>query len=498
MTSGLIQKLFNILIGFVSRKIFIMYLGIEYLGINGLFTEILSFLSLAELGIGSAITVYLYKPLAEHDEEKIGIYMQFYRKSYFVIGCVVLAIGLALIPFLPKMVNFEQNVEVNLYLVYLLFLANSVFSYWFFAYKTSLLEADQKGYVINNITTFFSSFASIAKCIIIIYFRKFELALSLELAIGIVKNIYIGKKADQRYPVICKGTKHRLDGTFANRMFCDVKGLVLHNIAVKLYSATDNIIISTIFGTTYVGLCDNYSMVINYIAVIVAMLTASLGAAIGNLNAEEGVERRYSVFRELDFANFWLCCFCSVCLGQLLTPFITLVFGNNLSVSDGIVFCIVINFFISTARNVADSFKASMGLLREGGHIALAGGIANVVLSVVLAKRIGLIGVFLATIITKFFSLFLMSGWFVLEKGFRMPSKLYMLELFKRTGIVCSLLATVKICCRSIPSTWGGLLIQGVVCIIIPNICIIAIYFRRKEFRQVLRRIMQICKIIKL
>lgn len=499
MTSGVVQRLINILIGFGSRKIFIVFLGIEYLGINGLFTNILSFLSLAELGIGSAITVYLYKPLAEHDEEKIGMYMRFYKKCYFIIGCVVLVIGLSLIPFLPRLVNFEQSIDINLYTVYLLFLANSVCSYWFFAYKSSLLNADQKGYIINNITTICSTLSSILKCIIIIVFRKFELALATELAVGIGQNILIALKTDHMYPVIKKRCEKQLDNSLVRKMFQDVKGLAIQNIAVNLFAATDNIIISITLGTVYVGLCDNYKMIINYIAVIVAMMTASLSAGIGNLIAKESKERQIRVFMELDFGCFWICSFCSVCLGQLLTPFIQLVFGENLIVSKTIVVLMSIDFYISISRNISSAFKTSMGLLKEGCYLALLGGSLNVILSVLWAKSIGLQGVFWATVVTKFLLLFLPTGWYVFKDGFCCSQWKYIWIQIKRTLLTIFLIMLVKGCCDFWKTnTWLSFIVQGIFCVIIPNVVIVMFFWKKAEFQAVIARIKNLKQVLKM
>ena len=150
IVTGVIQKLSAIFIAFFSQWVFIHYLGMEYVSVDGLFSSVLTFLSLAELGVGSAITVYLYKPLAEKDTRAIQSYMHFYKKCYRVIGWVILLLGLCLVPVLNRLVNFDNAPPINLYLVYLLFLFNSVSSYWFFAYKSSIISADQKGYLINR------------------------------------------------------------------------------------------------------------------------------------------------------------------------------------------------------------------------------------------------------------------------------------------------------------------------------------------------------------
>lgn len=184
IVTGVIQKLSAIFIAFFSQWVFIHYLGMEYVSVDGLFSSVLTFLSLAELGVGSAITVYLYKPLAEKDTRAIQSYMHFYKKCYRVIGWVILLLGLCLVPVLNRLVNFDNAPPINLYLVYLLFLFNSVSSYWFFAYKSSIISADQKGYLINNLNTVFTVAASLGKCAVVLLTRNFVAALVTELVIG--------------------------------------------------------------------------------------------------------------------------------------------------------------------------------------------------------------------------------------------------------------------------------------------------------------------------
>lgn len=491
MVTGVGQKLVNMAIGFISRKIFIVYLGMAYVGLNALFSNVLSLLSLAELGLGSAITVYLYKPLAGKDEEEIRTYMHFYKKCYRYIGAAILVMGLCLVPALPYMVNFDnsETPDVNLYLVYLLFLANSVASYWFFAYKSSILTADQKGYHVNNLTTLYSALASIAKCLVVVLTRKFILALITELALGILKNIMIARKADQLYPFLKEPGAKPVPPPVLKKMFRDVRALFLSNVSFKLFSATDNLIISAVLTTTLVGYADNYTMIINYVVMVIAMVTASLTASIGNLNARESMERRMEVFRELDLANFWISSVSFVCLFCLLTPCVQLFFGMDKALSRSIVLFLSLHFYMGTANNILSSFKTTMGVLRQGCYLALFGGVLNILLTLWLASTMGLPGVYLATILSEIFTTFFPVGYYTFRDGFGLPSGKYLFTMAWRMLLTMGMGGFVYWLC-SLPGevTWGWFILQCGVCALVPNIILLVLFGRTQAFRDLLKR----------
>ncbi len=494
MLSGVGQKIISMLVGFGSRQIFIYFLGREFVGINGLFGKVLSFLSLAELGIGSAITVYLYKPLADKDESTVRTYMHFYQRCYRIIGWIVLAIGLCLVPFLPELVTFHGAPPVNLYVVYLLFLANAVASYWFFAYKTNILTADQKGYYVNNRESMFSMAASLLKCLVVILTRDFVLALATELAVDIVKNIAIARKADQLYPFLRQGRADPMPKEVLQKLFRDVRALFINNLSFKLLSAVDTIVISAVLSTALVANTDMYTMIINYVVMIIAMATVSLGASVGNLNARESLGKRLSVFRQLDLANFWVSSFSTVCLFQLLTPCVALLFreknGADLTVSMAVVACLVIRFYMGTVNNTLMTFKSAMGLLRQGCYLALFGGVLNVVLTLWMAKTLGLTGVFLSTVVSELCTTFFANGWYVFHDGFKLPFGPYLARMVGRMALTLAMALGVHWLCRPLAAiTWGNFILQCGICVVVPNVLLLAIFAKNPDFRALLARL---------
>ena len=497
MASGVGQKLVNMAIGFISRKIFIVYLGMAYVGINALFSNVLSLLSLAELGLGSAITVYLYKPLANKDEEEIRTYMHFYKKCYAYVGTAILVMGLCLVPLLPHIVNFDtsETPDVNLYMVYFLFLANSVASYWFFAYKASILTADQKAYHVNNLTTVYSAAASVAKCVVVVLTRKFILALITELSIGILKNIMIARKADELYPFLKKPGAKPVPKDVLNKMFKDVRALFLSTLSFKLFSVTDNLIISAVLTTTLVGYADNYTMIINYVVMIIAMVTASLTSSIGNLNAKEGLEKRLKVFRELDLANFWISSVSFVCLFCLLTPFIQLIFGMDKELQASVVLFLSLHFYMGTANNILSGFKTTMGVLRQGCYLALFGGVVNIILSFLFVCWMGLPGIYLATIVAEVFTTFFPVGYYTFHFGFKMPCKEYMLTMAGRMVLTLTMgMAVYGLCSLFGTVTWFNFVLRCGICALLPNLVLLVLFGKSEAFKGILQRVLHIVK----
>lgn len=492
MVSGTGQKFVNMAIGFISRKIFIVYLGMAYVGINALFSNVLSLLSLAELGLGSVVTVYLYKPLADKNEEEIRTYMQFYKKCYWYVGLAILLLGMCLVPFLPNMVNFDtaDTPDVNLYLVYFLFLANSVASYWFFAYKSSILFADQRGYMIYNIQTVYSALASIGKCVVVILTRRFILALTAELAIGILKNIMIARKADELYPFMNQRGAKPVPKQALQKMFRDVRAMFISNVSFKLFSATDNLIISAVLTTTLVGYADNYTMIINYIVMVIAAITASTTSSIGNLNASETTEHRLKVFQQMDFANFWISSFSFTSLLCLLTPCVQLFFGEDKALQASIVFFLSLHFYMGTANNILSSFKTTMGVLRQGCYLALGGGVINIILTLILARMMGLPGVYLATIISEAGTTFFPIGYYTFHDGFHLPWNGYVLKMVWRMLLTLFIGGgTYAVCSLFGPVTWFNFIVRMFICAIVPNLVLFILFGRSAEFEALLFRV---------
>jgi O-antigen/teichoic acid export membrane protein len=491
MTSG-IRQVLTLILTFVSRTVFIYILGAEYLGLNGLFSNILSLLSLSELGIGTAISFYLYKPLAEQNIERIKSLMQFYKKCYRVVGIAIIVIGCCLMPLLPKLVNFDQNVPENLYLVYFLYLINTAASYLFFAYKQALITANQEQYKIENVNIAFTFINCIADIVVLIVLKNYITYLVVRFLLVLLKNIIIAKKIDKEYPYICTKTNSGVTKKEIKIFFKDIWAVSLFRIGSTLFNATDNIIISMLLGTVVVGYYSNYYLIILQIISILMLIVRSFTAGIGNVVAKENREKQYVIFKQLDFAMYCITTVCTICLFQLLNSFIKLWVGSvseNYILSQTVVLCLCVSFYTDNTSQIMNAFREASGNFNTGKSLQLIGGIVNIILSVLLGKRYGLVGIFTATIISKGFVMipFIIGvSESVLKKGKHELLKDYIFKFIVMFGIM----ALVWLVCRYFHmGNIGYFIIECLFAIMIPIIVLYMIFRKTTEMESLKNRV---------
>lgn len=492
LTSGIAQFL-TLVLTFVSRTVFISVLGAEYLGLNGLFSNILSILSLSELGIGSAISFYLYKPLADKNVERVKSLIRFYKICYRIVGGVILVIGSCLLPILPKLVNFDVNVPVNLYLVYFLYLLNTAGSYLFFAYKQSLVLANQEQYKIEKINIVFTFINCFTDIVVLLIFRNYIIYLAIKFALVISKNLIIAKKIDKEYPFIKDKSVKPLTAGEIKGFLKDVGNISLFRIGSTLFNATDNIIISMLLGTTIVGYYSNYFMIIAQVTTVLAIIVRAFTAGIGNLIVTESKEIQYDIYKQLNFGVYFIVTIFTTCLFQLLNSFIKIWVGSfetNYVLSQSVVFCLCINFYFDNTTQVMNSFRETSGNFKTGRLLQLLGGILNIILSIVLGKKWGLVGIFVATILSKGLitvSPFLMG---VSRNVFGKGRFVLLVDYYKKMIVMLILLAIVWFTC--IYLHMNGIIyfiIECIIAIAFPTILLCIIYWKTSELKCLVNRV---------
>lgn len=420
--NGIISQVISVLANFTVRTIFLMHLSESYLGVNGVFTNILTMLSLAELGFGATIIYSMYKPIAENDKEKLKALMKLYKKVYLVIGLVIGIIGMSLIPFLDFFLKDKGDVN-NIILIYLLFLFNSVSSY-FFAYKRSILSADQKDYINSQYRYIFIIIKSILQIFIIIFFKSFIGYLLIQIFITLLENIFISIKVDKLYPFLKdKSNKYNLSKQELNRIKNDVKALFITKFGNVMLNGTDNIIISSYIGVRWVGLLSNYSMITGSLVMVLSQISAGITGSIGNFMAKESENDRYKLFKTIDMLNYLIYSFCSICLIILFNPFMELWIGDKYILSEKICIVIAVNFLINGVMSSWWVFRSTMGLFTQGKYRAIFTALINIIISIVLAKSLGLMGVLLGTTISRL----LVNAWYdpyiIYKYGFKKDCK---------------------------------------------------------------------------
>ncbi|MFZ3172011.1 MAG: hypothetical protein WA118_08535 [Carboxydocellales bacterium] len=467
--------------GFVVRTVFIATLGIEYLGVDGLFSNILTILSLTNLGFDTAIIYSLYKPLAENDQSSIIGLMKLYQKAYRIIGIVVLLLGLSLLPFLPSLINGKTYIS-NLELIYLLFLANSVVSY-FFVYKQSIIIADQKNHIISKIYSVFTVVSNLGQIILLILTKDYLAVLSSQIALKVLQNLYLSNKVDKLYPFLNEKNNIMLSEENKRKFFRNLYSLMIYRISGVVINGTDNIVIAKFVGLIWVGVCSNYLLIINTLNSFLSHIFYSITASIGNLNVKEDQEKKYLIFRIVNFSSFWIYGFCAVCLWSLINPFISLWLGQQYVLNKVIVFAIILNFYTTGMQNAATTFRDTTGLFKKAKHVPIIASVLNIVVSVILAKTIGIAGVFLGTVISRFCTYFWYDPYLIFNLVFHKQVKTYFFRYL--------LFGLLVIAAAFISDTIGSiqqnnviieLAIRGVLCLIIPNAIFLTVFRRSMEF----------------
>lgn len=403
---GYIGLFVQISLGFVSRTIFIKTLGVNYLGINGLYLNVLGVLSLAELGMGSAMNYSLYKPVALGDIDKIKSILNLFKNAYRIIALIVSFLGLLLVPFLKFIVKDPGNISVTeLTTFYLIFLFGTVSTY-FVAYKYSIVNAEQKNYVQTNIQTITSLISISAQIIILTIYKDFLLYLLTGAIIGLIQKISINSHLNKLYPYLLDKKTLKLPKEERNIIKKNIKALIYHKFGEISVYQTDNIIISSFINITTVGLISNYNLIIASVSNFINILFGSLVSTIGNIIAIENKEKQYFHFMTYRFLGFWIYGFASIAFLILLNPFIRLWIGEKMLINESVIYLIIINYYIVGHRQVIANFASAAGIFNEVKYISIFQGIINLVISIIMVKLIGLEGVFIGTLISGLFVTF--------------------------------------------------------------------------------------------
>lgn len=390
-----------LLLSFVARYFFTKYLSEDYLGANGLFTNILTLLSFAELGIGDAIVFSLYKPLANDDHNKINALLKLYKKCYLWISIVIAVAGLSLIPFLPVLTN--HSTLPNLALIYVLYLATTVISY-FYADCQSFLMADQKKYIVTNSKNVSLILQYLIQIIVLIITRNFIAYLSIQIFSQLAMNWYIKYYINKKYDYIDIKNAGSIEETDLKVLKKNVFALMFHKVGSILVDNTDNIIISSYIGLAIGGIYSNYLLFITALTSIFVYVSGAAYASVGNLCALiDDAEYKYKVFKKLDFFNYMIYGISSICLFAVLTPCVEIISNGGGTLGFATLATIIINFLLNGMRVAINQFKNASGLFWNDRMKPILESIVNLVLSIALVKVMGLFGVLFATVITRVF-----------------------------------------------------------------------------------------------
>ncbi len=483
-TASLATQLLMIVLNFVSRTVFIRTLGVEYLGVNGLFSNVLNILSFAELGIGNAIIFSLYKPLAENNEERLCSLMQLYKKFYLVISGVVMIIGLAIIPFLGIVIKGKPNIEENLIIIYLFYLLDTALSY-LYIYKQSIITADQKQYVVTTILTLASVLRITGQIVVLYLTRNFILFLLINLVFRVAGNVYCSHVADKRYPFI-KNKSTPLPKEDTRKIITDVKSMAAYKFGSIILNSSDSIIISAMVSITSVGLVSNYIMIILACKNILNSITRSFTASLGNLNAVGTEIQKYNVFNKVLLITAWLYGMASIGIITVSKYFVEVWVGQEFVMSNLVVAAIVSEFYVSGIHTLESHYRYTMGFFVKGRIAPMMAALLNIVLSVWFCYMWGIVGVFIATSLSRVATLGIIDSIIIFKNGFHRNPIIYFVKnteflvLFILIGFLCSwIIKPIDL------QGWMGVIVKILTVVVVFNTIMILLYHKTQGYKEI-------------
>ncbi len=432
-TIGIISYLLNAGLSFVGRIVFIRTLGIEYLGIGGLFSNILVMLSLSDLGIYTVMTYSLYKPIAENDTKKITIYIHYFQKLYNIIAFVVLGIGLALIPILPQIVNGSDLAYNDLVKYYIILLANSVVSYFAIS-KSTLFRADQNVYIVRIITTVTNALMHVTQIILLVVFRNYVAYLVCQVCFTFGNNLFLSIMATKRYPYLREKVASELAKDVNSKIIQNLKASFLYKVGSLILNSTDNILISIIVSTVMVGYYTNYVTVFSLVNAFVMIIIEAVLASVGNYIATESDEKKYKLFRTLMLIMYIIAAFCVSCYIAGMNDFIRIWLGDKYIIGGAFIFALAINRFVFCSIHPLWMMRESSGVFSETQFVMIGAAVINLILSGVLGNLWGITGIILATAISYLLTVYWFEPIQLSKKIFRVPLRDYWKYVFRLLG----------------------------------------------------------------
>ena len=480
---GFLNKIVTLFLPFAVRTVFIYTLGAEFLGLNSLFVSILQVLNLTEMGFASAIVYSMYQPIADGNNDLVCALLALYRKAYKIIGLVIVLLGLCIMPFLRHLIKGEIPDGINMYILYLMVLSNTVLSYFLFAYKQSLFMANQEQRFVDNIASVTSVIKSILQIILLVIYKNYYFYLVVTPIFTIVNNLIIGVVTARRFPQF--KAEGRLPKATLYTIKKNIGGLMIQKLCRTTRNSLDSIIISAFIGLTATALYNNYFLIITAIHGLLSIFTSSMQGSVGNSVATESVEKNHEDMQKFTFMFAWISGVCTVCLVCVFQPFMTLWLGEEMLLPNHIMLAFCFYLYLLTAGDVSSIYTSAAGLFWEQRWRAVIESIANLVLNLILGKYLGLFGIVTATIIS-ILSINFIYGTSIDYKFYFKNGKLYQyyLNSFLYMGVTTSVCGYMIFITNKIHiNGWTGLIVKAVLAFFCANMIYFIVYCKNKYFK---------------
>lgn len=477
---------------FLYRTVVVYVLGVEYAGISGLCLSVIQLFALSEMGIGWAISFYLYKPLKEGNHQQIAEIVYYLKKLYKYVGGFILLAGLCMVPFLDEVIKGGRDIP-HLWLIFSLFLLNTSCSYLFFSYYQLLANADRKNYIMFAPQTW-GNIILVALQICAVYFlHSFLLAVAISVFSTITINYLIRRKIIRLYPLLEKYKNAPIETKLKKEIVHYIKSTMLYKFSSTVMTSSTGVLISYFIGLVSLGLYSNYILIVDTIRSLILSVINPMTSVIGELTTNAKTEEKQWAYDRLNFLMTWICYFCTISLFCLLTPFVTLWLGSNLALPSSTIFLITAYFYIEFIIAFSTKFRDSCGLNNIGKFRPLATAILNVVLCIILVHPLGLNGIILSLFISRLVTLTWFEPWvihkYILNKNVG--------PFYIRLLINASFTFTVLIGMKSLVDliwndNWLSFILIMFCCLIIPNALFWLVYGRTAEFKYYIRKVLSI------
>ena len=490
---GIVSKIITTAFPVIVRTMIVRYMGAEYLGIGSLFSSILTVLSLAELGISTAFVFSMYKPIADDDTKTICALMALYKKIYSIIGCLVAVIGVSLMPFLSKLINGESPDNINIYILYGIYLGNAVIGYFLFAYKNCLLTAHHRTDISTKISIITATIQYCIAIFVIAFTKNYYAYAILAPIASIANNLITAFYVTKKFP------NYKAKGILKPEILNDIKkrvaGLMLSKVAGTTRNTLDSIFISAFLGLTTVTMYGNYYCIMAAIISILAVITGGMSAGVGNSIAVETKEKNYNDLKKFTFIYGWLSGWCTICLTCLYQPAMYIWMGKDLMLPNKVVWLFSLYFYICTSSSMNSQYYNAVGLWWHGKIMTSAEAFFNLILNYLLGKYLGITGILLATIMTTIFSFIYIVALiykyyfneFKISDCYKMHIKLFVITLFNT-------IITYKFCSIIHGSGLFSFLLKCLICLIAPNAIYWIIYRNSNYYSQMRNMILGIIR----
>lgn len=481
----LLSNVAAVMIGLASQKIFISILGLEYSGLNGLFSNVITMLSIADLGIGEAVVFHMYKPLEEGDQDTVCSLMAFYKRAFRIVALVIAIAGVCLIPLLPFLAKTE-TATVSVRAVYILFLLDVVLSY-LLSYKRSMLYADQKNYIVNIVHMAYLLLMNTGQLLMVLFTHNYYLYLLVKLFFRVLENVVIIGIVNRSYPYLSSGEAKPLAPGIRADIHRKVGALFFHKVGTFCVNGTDNILISHFLGLVTAGLYSNYFLVIDAVTKLFGPAISALTPSVGHLLVEADSGHSFSVFRKIRFMNFWIACFAATSLMSMVQPFVALWFGPQYLLEIQVIMLLSFQLFQTLMRGSYNAFQDAAGIFYENRFVPLAESALNLISSLLLLRVWGLAGVFAGTIISGTALWCFSYPRFVYRKLFSRGYREYAAEtagyiILFMVVCACTWLLSHLIAGRLSDAPFALFAADAVLCMLFPNAVLAAVFWRSDLF----------------